>query len=205
MPKIIERNASGAIVGAWSAPAYLQQASVPDSDAGLLAYLCATAVGQKLADLDITIDDTAVAATRAPGLFVDRDPAAGIVAAAHHVPRRARHHRQLGHRPCPGGLQRRGAAGLAALGRLRRRQAHALGLMAKYANGLAEQKGLAIRFQAIVPQQMTSGTGSATRGGATGAPPLLRALVGSVIDGEDVVQDTLARALVTLDELQEAL
>jgi NAD(P)-dependent dehydrogenase (short-subunit alcohol dehydrogenase family) len=34
-----------------------------------------------------------------------------------------------------------------------------LWLMAKYANGLSEQKGLGIRFQAIVPKQMVSGTG----------------------------------------------
>ena len=34
-----------------------------------------------------------------------------------------------------------------------------LWLMAKYANGVAEQKGLGIRFQAIVPQQMVGGTG----------------------------------------------
>jgi NAD(P)-dependent dehydrogenase (short-subunit alcohol dehydrogenase family) len=34
-----------------------------------------------------------------------------------------------------------------------------LWLMAKYANGVAEQKGLGIRFQAIVPQQMIGGTG----------------------------------------------
>jgi hypothetical protein len=32
-------------------------------------------------------------------------------------------------------------------------------LMAKYANGVAEQKGLGIRFQAIVPQQIIGGTG----------------------------------------------
>ncbi len=34
-----------------------------------------------------------------------------------------------------------------------------LWFMAKYANGVAEQKGLGIRFQAIVPQQMVRGTG----------------------------------------------
>jgi NADP-dependent 3-hydroxy acid dehydrogenase YdfG len=34
-----------------------------------------------------------------------------------------------------------------------------LWLMAKYANGVAKQKGLGIRFQAIVPQQMFGGTG----------------------------------------------
>jgi NAD(P)-dependent dehydrogenase (short-subunit alcohol dehydrogenase family) len=34
-----------------------------------------------------------------------------------------------------------------------------LWFMAKYANGLAEQKGLGIRFQAIVPQQIIGGTG----------------------------------------------
>ncbi|MDL2410068.1 SDR family oxidoreductase [Rhizobium calliandrae] len=34
-----------------------------------------------------------------------------------------------------------------------------LWLMAKYANGLSEQKGLDIRFQAIVPRQMVAGTG----------------------------------------------
>ena len=34
-----------------------------------------------------------------------------------------------------------------------------LWFMAKYANGVAEQKGLGIRFQTIVPQQMVPGTG----------------------------------------------
>jgi hypothetical protein len=34
-----------------------------------------------------------------------------------------------------------------------------LWFMAKYANGVAQQKGLAIRFQAIVPQQIIGGTG----------------------------------------------
>ena len=34
-----------------------------------------------------------------------------------------------------------------------------LWFMAKYANGVAEQKGLGIRFQAIVPQQIVGGTG----------------------------------------------
>ena len=34
-----------------------------------------------------------------------------------------------------------------------------LWFMAKYANGVAEQKGLGIRFQAIVPLQMIAGTG----------------------------------------------
>ena len=37
-----------------------------DNDAGLLAYLRATAIGRKFADLDITIDEIVVAATRAP-------------------------------------------------------------------------------------------------------------------------------------------
>jgi hypothetical protein len=34
-----------------------------------------------------------------------------------------------------------------------------LWFMAKYANGVAEQKGLGIRFQAIVAQQIIGGTG----------------------------------------------
>jgi NAD(P)-dependent dehydrogenase (short-subunit alcohol dehydrogenase family) len=34
-----------------------------------------------------------------------------------------------------------------------------LWMMAKYANGVSEQKGLGIRFQAIVPMQMIGGTG----------------------------------------------
>jgi len=34
-----------------------------------------------------------------------------------------------------------------------------LWFMAKYANGIAKQKGLGIRFQAIVPQQIIGGTG----------------------------------------------
>ena len=35
-----------------------------------------------------------------------------------------------------------------------------LWFMAKYANGVAEEKGLGIRFQAIVPRQMVLGTGT---------------------------------------------
>lgn len=34
-----------------------------------------------------------------------------------------------------------------------------LWLMAKYANGISEQKGIGVRFQAIVPMQMIGGTG----------------------------------------------
>ena len=36
---------------------------------------------------------------------------------------------------------------------------HMLWLMAKYANGVAEQKGLGIRFQVVAPLQMIGGTG----------------------------------------------
>lgn len=36
---------------------------------------------------------------------------------------------------------------------------HMLRLMAKYANGVAQQKGLGIRFQAILPMQIIGGTG----------------------------------------------
>jgi NAD(P)-dependent dehydrogenase (short-subunit alcohol dehydrogenase family) len=39
-----------------------------------------------------------------------------------------------------------------------------LWLMAKYANGVAEQKGLGIRFQVIVPLQMIGGTGTGDAG-----------------------------------------
>jgi NAD(P)-dependent dehydrogenase (short-subunit alcohol dehydrogenase family) len=39
-----------------------------------------------------------------------------------------------------------------------------LWFMAKYANGVAEQKGLGIRFQVIVPQQMVPGTGTGDAG-----------------------------------------
>jgi len=162
---------------------------------------------------------------------------------------------------------------------------HMLWLMAKYANGVAEQKGLGIRFQVIVPQQMIAGPVSATRDPAPmlgdghrarGVPsPVRRAmaprqygdyvvavlddpkyakglafglkgddgsrssrsrrrehrsgrasetcrvarlatelrpelhrysarLMGSVIEGEDVVQDTFARAFAALDELKKA-
>jgi hypothetical protein len=42
-------------------------------------------------------------------------------------------------------------------------------LMAKYANGVAEQKGLGIRFQAIVPQQMIGGTGVGDAGASADA------------------------------------
>jgi hypothetical protein len=38
-----------------------------------------------------------------------------------------------------------------------------LWFMAKYADGVAKQKGLGIRFQAIVPLQMIGGTGVGTR------------------------------------------
>jgi NAD(P)-dependent dehydrogenase (short-subunit alcohol dehydrogenase family) len=34
-----------------------------------------------------------------------------------------------------------------------------LWLMARYANGISDQKGLGVRFQAVVPQQMVAGTG----------------------------------------------
>jgi len=44
--------------------------------------------------------------------------------------------------------------------------------MAKYANGVSEQKGLGIRFQAIVPLQMVGGTGV----GDTGAIAYARAM-----------------------------
>ena len=39
-----------------------------------------------------------------------------------------------------------------------------LWFMARYANGVSEQKGLGIRFQAIVPQQMVRGTGTGDAG-----------------------------------------
>ena len=39
-----------------------------------------------------------------------------------------------------------------------------LWFMAKYANGVSEQKGLGIRFQTIVPQQMVGGTGVGDEG-----------------------------------------
>jgi NAD(P)-dependent dehydrogenase (short-subunit alcohol dehydrogenase family) len=39
-----------------------------------------------------------------------------------------------------------------------------LWFMAKYANGVSEKKGLGIRFQAIVPQQMILGTGAGDAG-----------------------------------------
>ena len=47
-----------------------------------------------------------------------------------------------------------------------------LWLMARYANGVAEQKGLGVRFQAIVPQQMIGGTGV----GDAGASAYARAM-----------------------------
>jgi NAD(P)-dependent dehydrogenase (short-subunit alcohol dehydrogenase family) len=39
-----------------------------------------------------------------------------------------------------------------------------LWFMARYANGVSEQKGLGIRFQTIVPQQMVGGTGTGDAG-----------------------------------------
>jgi hypothetical protein len=36
---------------------------------------------------------------------------------------------------------------------------HMLWFMARYANGIAKQKGLGIRFQAILPMQIIGGTG----------------------------------------------
>jgi NAD(P)-dependent dehydrogenase (short-subunit alcohol dehydrogenase family) len=47
-----------------------------------------------------------------------------------------------------------------------------LWFMAKYANGVSEQKNLGIRFQAIVPQQMVGGTGV----GDAGASAYARAM-----------------------------
>jgi NAD(P)-dependent dehydrogenase (short-subunit alcohol dehydrogenase family) len=47
-----------------------------------------------------------------------------------------------------------------------------LWFMAKYAHGVSQQKGLGIRFQAIVPQQMVGGTGV----GDTGATAYARAM-----------------------------
>jgi len=47
-----------------------------------------------------------------------------------------------------------------------------LWLMAQYANGVSQQKGLGIRFQVIVPQQMVGGTGV----GDTGANAYARAM-----------------------------
>lgn len=41
-----------------------------------------------------------------------------------------------------------------------------LWMMAKYANGVSEQKGLGVRFQAIVPMQMIGGTGVGEAGAA---------------------------------------
>jgi NAD(P)-dependent dehydrogenase (short-subunit alcohol dehydrogenase family) len=49
---------------------------------------------------------------------------------------------------------------------------HMLRFMAKYANGVAEQKGLGIRFQAILPMQIIGGTGV----GDAGAGAYARAL-----------------------------
>jgi NAD(P)-dependent dehydrogenase (short-subunit alcohol dehydrogenase family) len=51
-----------------------------------------------------------------------------------------------------------------------------LWFMAKYANNVSEQRGLAIRFQVIVPQQMVPGTGTGDAGanayaGALGIEP----------------------------------
>ncbi len=51
-----------------------------------------------------------------------------------------------------------------------------LWIMAKYANGVAQQKGLGIRFQAIVPMQIIGGTGVGDAGanayaGAIGVTP----------------------------------
>ena len=46
--------------------------------------------------------------------------------------------------------------------------------MAKYANGVSEQKGLGIRFQAIVPLQMVSGTGVGDAGANAYAGALIR-------------------------------
>jgi len=46
-----------------------------------------------------------------------------------------------------------------------------LWMMAKYANGISQQKGLGIRFQAIVPMQIIGGTGV----GAAGAGAYARA------------------------------
>ena len=188
--KYIERNSNGAIVGAWSALAYPQRAAVPDNNNGLLAYLCTTAIGRKLADLDITIDDTAVA------------PCAHVLVGSRGA--------ALQGSPLSGGY-----AGARRM----------LWLMAGNANGVAEQKGAG----RPLPGDRASADDRRHRGRQRGGqrlhpgeerhaelvalagelrPELHRycaRLMGSVTDGEDVVQDNFARALVTLDELQEAL
>jgi NAD(P)-dependent dehydrogenase (short-subunit alcohol dehydrogenase family) len=47
-----------------------------------------------------------------------------------------------------------------------------LWLLAKYANGVAAQKGLGIRFQAIVPRQIIGGTGIGDEASAAYAAPM---------------------------------
>ena len=61
-------------------------------------------------------------------------------------------------KPRPGGLQRRGLNGSPLSGGYAGAK-RMLWFMAKYANGVSEQKGLGIRFQAIVPLQIIGGTG----------------------------------------------
>ena len=50
------------------------------------------------------------------------------------------------------------AAGLAAVGRPARRAKRMLWFMAKYANGVAKEKSLGIRYKAILPMQIIGGT-----------------------------------------------
>src|SRR5260370_13999889 len=47
-----------------------------------------------------------------------------------------------------------------------------LWIMAKYANGVAKQKGLGIRFQAIVPLQIIGGTGVGDEASSAYAPAM---------------------------------
>jgi NAD(P)-dependent dehydrogenase (short-subunit alcohol dehydrogenase family) len=82
-----------------------------------------------------------------------------------------------------------------------------LWFMAKYANGVAEEKKLGIRFQAIVPRQMIldTGTGDAAAG-AYGLDELrhcagLRRTVDATLSGSDI----LARSAATRCHLEPSL
>jgi NAD(P)-dependent dehydrogenase (short-subunit alcohol dehydrogenase family) len=66
-------------------------------------------------------------------------------------------------KPGPRGIERGGRKQIADVGRLWRREAHAL-VHGQYANGVSDKRRLGIRFQAIVPQQMVLSTGVSDAG-----------------------------------------
>jgi NAD(P)-dependent dehydrogenase (short-subunit alcohol dehydrogenase family) len=85
-----------------------------------------------------------------------------------------------------------------------------LWLMAKYANGISEQKSLGIHFQAIVPMQMIGGTGVGGEGSRAYAPPPGSSLRLSLLDSarpcrRDCSASTWCGSSMTLNTTRRSL